>query len=377
MTPILILGHGQLGLMLAAEAAKFGAEVDRLDLSSAERLCGTSPRRDTFNASHIFSHYGKISAELEHLPDTELIHNIKESSTWCNKEAFEQLIDRADQKSLLDRLRLSTAPWCEVDSKKTLLSFLSHHNELVVKTTRGGYDGRGQWRINQQNVSDLPEDQFGQLIAESKINFIRELSIVGARNQQGQCCFLPLAENTHKNGILRYSTVRRQVNESLQQQGKQLLTSLMNHLDYTGVMAVECFHTPTGLMINEVAPRVHNSGHWSQLGTVHNQFALHMRALLDLPLPEAIEFSPTIMLNLIGCEFNPAWMTINNIQCHWYGKTLRDGRKMGHINLDASSGHILDSALNQLAPLLDEEHRKLLHDAVENFLTQTDERTKS
>jgi 5-(carboxyamino)imidazole ribonucleotide synthase len=367
MTPILILGHGQLGLMLAAEAAKFGIEVDRLDLSSAERLVGTSCRRDKFDEQLIFSHYGKITAELEHLPDTDLIHRIKQSPNWINAQAFTQLIDRSDQKTLLDKLTLPTAPWCSVDTVATLESFNANHPELVVKTTRGGYDGRGQWRVNKNILETIPADQFGKLIAESKINFIRELSIVGARNEQGQCSFHPLAENTHKDGILRYSAVREDIDPELQIEGETLLSSLMTHLNYTGVMAVECFQTDDGLMINEVAPRVHNSGHWSQLGTVHNQFALHMRALLNLPLPKSIEFRPTLMLNLIGCDFNPDWLSVNHVQIHWYGKSLRDGRKMGHINIDAGSERALHDVKKQLAPLLDTEHKQLLKDAVENF----------
>jgi len=367
MTPILILGHGQLGLMLAAEAAKFGIEVDRLDLSSTERLVGTSCRRDKFDEQIIFSHYGKITAELEHLPDTDLIHRIKQSPNWINKEAFIQLIDRSDQKSLLDKLSLPTAPWCSVDTATTLESFNVHHPELVVKTTRGGYDGRGQWRINKNTLKIIPVDQFGKLIAESKIGFIRELSIIGARNERGQCSFLPLAENTHKDGILRYSAVREEINSQLQIEGETLLSSLMTYLNYTGVMAVECFQTDDGLMINEVAPRVHNSGHWSQLGTVHNQFALHIRALLNLPLPKSIEFQPTLMLNLIGCDFNPDWLSVNHIQIHWYGKSLRDGRKMGHININASSNEVLHDVVQDLGPMLNNKHKQLLKDAVDEF----------
>ena len=365
---VLVLGHGQLGLMMAAEAAKLGAEMDRLDLVTGERLCGTSPRRDPLDEDTLFSHYNVITAELEHLPDTDLIRRIKATPQWMNHPAFELLVDRATQKSLIDELALATAPWRKLNHNQDLDTALNElGGKLVVKTTRGGYDGRGQWRIDPGNRNELPGEAFGSLIAESLVDFRREVSVIGARAADGSSYFLPLAENIHKTGILRYSIVRGEDSPALLEQGRTMLSRMMQRLDYVGVLAMECFETEEGLSINELAPRVHNSGHWSQLGAINNQFALHNRALLGLPLPTKETHRPTIMLNLIGCPFVQAWLGVEGIQVHWYGKELRQGRKMGHINIDASDKTRLNAAVKSLSGLLDDTHGELLNEALNQY----------
>lgn len=372
MTAILVLGSGQLGLMMAVEAARLGIELDRVDASSGTLFKGTCPRPEHFDLTSMVGKYDVITAEMEHLPDNELIRSLKAQQAWINDSAFSKLVDRKDQKTLLDKLGLATAPWTFLDSPGALQkAFLYCGENLVVKTTRGGYDGKGQWRVNQTACKNLPDDVYSHAIAESLIPFSREVSLVGARSRLGDSIYYPLATNVHWDGILRYSVCGREDNPALQNDAQYMMGSLMNDLDYVGVMAMECFESSQGLLINEIAPRVHNSGHWSQLGSLHNQFALHVNTISDLPFPAAMSYSPTLMINLIGCEFNSRWLEVTGIQCHWYGKTeCRPGRKMGHINLQLQSSKDADRYLLELAPLLDETHSKALVEGLQLLLSR-------
>jgi 5-(carboxyamino)imidazole ribonucleotide synthase len=363
MKSILILGSGQLGLMMATHAGQLGLQVDRLDTNSCELLPGSSQVRIKTTLEHLLAQYDVITAEIEHLPSTDFFNTLYQSSAWINNQAFTLLPDRNQQKKLLDKLGIPTAHWQFINSQKDLLNATTILGEkLVVKITQGGYDGRGQWTLpNQQPPAEL----YGQLIAEQRIPFLQEVSLIGARNRRGQFCFLPLSRNIHQEGVLRFTIAGSTFKRTIQQQTEALLIAIMEHLNYVGIMAMECFLTEEGLLVNELAPRVHNSGHWSQLGAELNQFSLHIHALLDLPLPRQPIYRPVIMLNLIGCEFNPEWLTISGVQCHWYGKNLRQGRKLGHINIDASSDAQLKASTYTLLPLLDDTHRSILKKAIE------------
>lgn len=365
MKSLLILGHGQLGLMMAAEAARLGLVVDRLDMQTGELLLGTTVKRQAISADQIFADYDVITAEIEHLPHSELLDRIYASDKWANAQSFELLPNRFSQKTLLDDLAVPTAPWCVLDKREDLNA--AHQqlgNELIVKSTTGGYDGKGQWRINVDSGEQLPAEMYGRLIAEQKIPFQREVSVVGARDRSGQCYFFPIAENIHYDGILRYSLANIAVDETLQTQAEQSLERILNHLEFVGVMAMECFVTEQGLLINELAPRVHNSGHWTQMGADHNQFALQVLPLVGLPLPREQYCTATIMLNLIGCVFEPRCINLPNVNYHWYGKEVRVGRKLGHININASSAAQLDDTVTALQAYLDVEHQALLVEAV-------------
>jgi 5-(carboxyamino)imidazole ribonucleotide synthase len=210
----------------------------------------------------------------------------------------------------------------------------------VLKRRRGGYDGRGTLLCD----SDTPrpgDDWIGDTIVEQRIPFLRELSIVGARNNKGECVFYPLTENLHRNGILRLSLAPVVVPEAMQLSAENSLRKIMSALDYVGVMALECFDTGDQLLANEVAPRVHNSGHWTQAGTDICQFALHLRALTGLPMPTPTLFGPHAMVNLIGTSFADALQYSVGHRLHWYGKEPRPGRKVGHINMENHSADAL------------------------------------
>jgi len=363
---ILLLGGGQLGLMMAEAGAQLALHVDRLDLWTNQIIPGTSGLRLTSSVEEILERYPVISAELEHLPDTKLINGLLASDNWANKKAFANTAKRHDEKRLLDRLQIHTAPWKLLEQPDDLSQALAEINpHMVVKVVSGGYDGRGQWVVDESNQSEVPAEKFGALIAEQRINFDHEVSLVGARATTGEKTYFPLARNVHHQGILRYSIAGMESIPELQAQAENMLGKILDELDYVGVMAMECFVTKDGLLVNELAPRVHNSGHWSQLGAEHDQFALHLRALLGLPLPSQQFYRPTLMLNLIGCEFRPSWLEIPGLQCHWYGKTPRPGRKVGHINIDLSNLESTSVCASKLQPLLDDQHQQLLAEALE------------
>ena len=174
---------------------------------------------------------------------------------------------------------------------------------------------------------------------------------MGARGHDGRTVFYPLTHNLHQDGILRTSVAFPQADAAQQQQAEAMLSAIMHELKYVGVMAMECFVTPQGLLINELAPRVHNSGHWTQNGASISQFELHLRAVLGLPLPQPVVFAPSVMVNLIGTDLNTDWLQQPLVHLHWYDKEVRAGR-VGHLNLTDSDPARLTAALNALVPLL-------------------------
>ena len=182
------------------------------------------------------------------------------------------------------------------------------------------------------------------------------MSLVGARAHDGSTVFYPLTHNLHQDGILRMSVAFPQADAQQQAQAEAMLSAIMQELNYVGVMAMECFVTPAGLLINELAPRVHNSGHWTQNGASISQFELHLRAITDLPLPPPVVNSPSVMVNLIGTDLNYDWLKLPLVHLHWYDKDVREGRKVGHLNLNDSDTGRLAATLEALVPLLPAEY---------------------
>ena len=226
----------------------------------------------------------------------------------------------------------------------------------IVKRRTGGYDGRGQWRLRANETEQLPAECYGDCIVEQGINFSGEVSLVGARGFDGSTVFYPLTHNLHQDGILRTSVAFPQANAQQQAQAEEMLSAIMQELGYVGVMAMECFVTPQGLLINELAPRVHNSGHWTQNGASISQFELHLRAITDLPLPQPVVNNPSVMINLIGSDVNYDWLKLPLVHLHWYDKEVRPGRKVGHLNLTDSDTSRLTATLEALIPLLPPEY---------------------
>ncbi|WP_337263381.1 MULTISPECIES: 5-(carboxyamino)imidazole ribonucleotide synthase [unclassified Serratia (in: enterobacteria)] len=344
MKPVCVLGNGQLGRMLRQAGEPLGIAVYPVGLDA-------EPEAVPYQNS-------VITAEIERWPETALTRELATHSSFVNRDIFPRLADRLTQKQLLDQLNLATAPWQLLASQDQWPQAFANLGELaIVKRRVGGYDGRGQWRLRPGQESQLPADAYGECIVEQGINFSGEVSLVGARGHDGRSVFYPLTHNLHEDGILRTSVVLPQPNPALQQQAEQMLSAILNELNYVGVMAMECFIVGDRLLINELAPRVHNSGHWTQNGASISQFELHLRAILGLPLPTPVVNTPSVMVNLIGTAVNLQWLALPLVHLHWYEKEVRAGRKVGHLNLNDPNSASLQQALQALAPLLPAEYQ--------------------
>ena len=318
---IAILGNGQLGAMMQQAGLRIGVGVQLLGIEG-----GQLAAPDMI-----------VSAEREHWPENDFTTNLVKAPGWLNAKAFYHLADRIRQKTFITDLGLPTAPW-RVFSTATGQAGI--HAELgadvFLKSPRGGYDGRGQLRLKQATPVALPFPEWAdQSLAEQAIPFDTEVSIIGARGRDGQMVFYRLTENRHQDGVLAISISRPGAFDALQAPAEEMLRKLMTALDYVGVMAVECFVVNGELLINEIAPRVHNSGHWTQAAASISQFELHVRAVCGLPLPQPVQQGSALMVNLLGVDYDAAWMQHGAAQLHWYGKSLLPGRKMGHINFAA------------------------------------------
>ena len=349
---VYVLGNGQLGRMLRYAGAPLDIHV--------EPLAFDAPVFDLPKDA-------VITAEIERWAETPLTTMLGNHERFVNKNVFGKTADRFTQKSILDALHLPTSPWTLVQSAADFERIFTEIGEkVVVKRRTGGYDGRGQWIVTAENQEVITDDLFGEVIAEKFIPFDGEVSIVGARFRDSSTRFYPVTHNLQQNGILRYS-VADGSNAHLQAQAEMMLGKVMAHLDYVGVMAMECFVVDGQLLINELAPRVHNSGHWTQLGCSISQFELHLRALLDLPTPELQVFAPSVMVNLIGTEHNAQCLNTPFSQLHWYGKEVRPGRKVGHINLTHTDKVVLIAQLNKLRNELPEDYQSGLDWAIEKL----------
>ncbi|CUY61345.1 TPA: 5-(carboxyamino)imidazole ribonucleotide synthase [Serratia marcescens] len=344
MKPVCVLGNGQLGRMLRQAGEPLGIAVYPVGIDA-------EPEAVPYQNS-------VITAEIERWPETALTRELATHSAFVNRDIFPRLADRLTQKQLLDQLGLATAPWQLLASAAEWPQVFASLGELaIVKRRVGGYDGRGQWRLRPGQEAELPADAYGECIVEQGINFSGEVSLVGARGHDGRSVFYPLTHNLHEDGILRTSVALPQPNPALQQQAEQMLAAILNELNYVGVMAMECFIVGDRLLINELAPRVHNSGHWTQNGASISQFELHLRAILGLPLPQPVMSTPSVMVNLIGTAVNEQWLSLPLVHLHWYEKEVRPGRKVGHLNLNDPSAADLRQALQALAPLLPGEYQ--------------------
>ncbi|WP_413715757.1 5-(carboxyamino)imidazole ribonucleotide synthase [Serratia ureilytica] len=344
MKPVCVLGNGQLGRMLRQAGEPLGIAVYPVGIDA-------EPEAVPYQNS-------VITAEIERWPETALTRELATHSAFVNRDIFPRLADRLTQKQLLDQLGLATAPWQLLASAAEWPQVFAALGELtIVKRRVGGYDGRGQWRLRPGQEAELPADAYGECIVEQGINFSGEVSLVGARGHDGRSVFYPLTHNLHEDGILRASVALPQPNPALQQQAEQMLAAILNELNYVGVMAMECFIVGDRLLINELAPRVHNSGHWTQNGASISQFELHLRAILGLPLPQPVVSTPSVMVNLIGTAVNEQWLSLPLVHLHWYEKEVRPGRKVGHLNLNDPSAADLHQALQALAPLLPGEYQ--------------------
>jgi 5-(carboxyamino)imidazole ribonucleotide synthase len=348
MPTVWVLGAGQLGAMLKQAAYPLALRVEPVEPDS-EQL--PSIQDDDI-----------VTVEREQWPDTPVTRYMSQQARFMNADIFGKIADRFHQKSMLDTLGINTAPWCSVEVDTTA-AFL--HAELgcdvLLKRREGGYDGKGQHWLYQEQGGDVPVDWRGTGIAEKKIPFDEELSLIGARDQDGNKVFYPLTLNLHRNGILMASIAPLTRMTYLQATAEAMLGKIMDAANYVGVMAMECFRVGEQLIVNELAPRVHNSGHWTQAGACVSQFEMHLRAVSNLPIKAPEVRGHSVMINIIGVDRKLDWMKIPSTQCYWYGKEVRPGRKLGHINLNHPEKIALQIALNELRELLPEHYQDVFN----------------
>lgn len=339
-----ILGGGQLGRMLSVAASRLGLRCHIYDPAPnppAGQVCEqvTTGAWDDAEALRSFAQsVNVITYEFENIPAAtlDLLESIAPVRPGRRALAISQ--DRLTEKDFITELGLSPAPYRDIPDLAALTAALEAlGTPAILKTRRLGYDGKGQVRISNPDEAQNALDQMqGQdAILEGFVEFSHEISVIAARSVTGEvACFDP-GENVHRDGILHTTTVPARLNQSQQMDAVLLAGHLLNALDYVGVMGVELFVTPRGLIVNEFAPRVHNSGHWTQAGCVVDQFEQHIRAVAGWPLGNGQRHTDVVMENLIGDDVDrvPALAGERDVQVHLYGKSeTRAGRKMGHIN---------------------------------------------
>jgi 5-(carboxyamino)imidazole ribonucleotide synthase len=258
--------------------------------------------------------------------------------------------DRLAEKTLFRSLGIPTAQFVTIDSAADAAAATQQGWPAILKTRRMGYDGRGQRVVDSTAALATAWRELGSVpsIAESFVAFDREVSLIGVQGAHGERVFYPLAENVHRDGILQ-STLAPYEDSALQQQAERWLTAIMTTLQYRGVLTVEFFQTKAGLVANEMAPRVHNSGHWTIEGAATSQFENHLRAVLGWPLGDASARGHAAMLNLLGrLPPRDTVLRIGGAHLHDYGKSPRPGRKVGHCTLVDSGRARLLERLNSL-----------------------------
>ncbi|MER5170642.1 MULTISPECIES: 5-(carboxyamino)imidazole ribonucleotide synthase [Thioclava] len=339
-----ILGGGQLGRMLSVAASRLGFKTHIFEPGSnppaghvAETV--TTASYEDVDALRAFAQsVDVITYEFENIPTSAL--DILEAirPLHPNRRALATSQDRIIEKSFLNEIGLKTAPWAKVTDAASLeVAIADVGTPSILKTTRLGYDGKGQARIMApEEASEALAAMAGaEAVLEGFIDFSMEISVIAARGTTGEvACFDP-GQNVHKNGILHTTTVPAQIPESLRMDAVLMAAKILNTLDYVGVMGVELFVTKGGLIVNEIAPRVHNSGHWTQAGCTVDQFEQHIRAVAGWPLGDGTRYADVEMLNLIGDDVLrvPEFAKTPRVQVHLYGKAeAKPGRKMGHIN---------------------------------------------
>ncbi|MFC6441706.1 5-(carboxyamino)imidazole ribonucleotide synthase [Bowmanella sp. JS7-9] len=362
---VLVLGAGQLAKMMAEEADTLGLIVRAFDVRTNQVVDPITKEAHASSLQAAIDAADIVTAEFEHIPLDILTMCENSGKLRPSATAIRTGGDRRIEKGLLDGAWVKNAAYKVIKDITELQHAVNTLGlPLVLKSAMDGYDGKGQWRLKyQQDVErvavDISEfikhssDSQG-IVAEQFVRFEREVSIIGARNQQGDVACYPITENQHHEGILHISVARGDESAELQAQAQQIFNNIANALNYVGVLAVECFVTGGQLLVNEIAPRVHNSGHWTQQGAATSQFSNHLRAVCDMPLGSTVQIAPTAMINILGEDELPKTVyQMPGVTVHWYGKEKRPGRKMGHINVTGQDVAELNARLADLASCLD------------------------
>ena len=333
-----ILGGGQLGRMLSVAASRLGLRCHIYEPGAAPagdvaHALTNAPYEDESALRAFAQSVDVITYEFENVPTSalDLLESIRPIRP--NRRALAVSQDRLTEKTFLNGIGLATAPFADVQSQADLPAAIARIGApSILKTRRMGYDGKGQIRITDAGSAEWTG---APSVLEGFVDFSAEISVIIARGADGQVAAFDPGLNHHEGGILRTTTVPCGLPGKVTTDAVLIAARIANALEYVGVMGVELFVTPQGLIVNEIAPRVHNSGHWTQAGCVVDQFEQHIRAVAGLPLGDGRRHADVVMENLIGDDMArvPELLTTAGAQIHLYGKgEARPGRKMGHVN---------------------------------------------
>ncbi|HWK15163.1 MAG TPA: 5-(carboxyamino)imidazole ribonucleotide synthase [Rhizobiaceae bacterium] len=341
-----IVGGGQLGRMLAMAAARLGYRTmvlePQADCPAAQVANGQiiANYDDPHALARLADACDVVTYEFENVPVEAARALAEDVPVFPPPLALDMSQDRLTEKDFVNRAGISTASWRAVDADPDIAAALdAFGGNGVLKTRRMGYDGKGQRVFRNAQAADTAgvwQAMGGvPLIMEGFVPFACEISVIAARGRDGAKAAFDIAENVHREGILRSSTVPARISRATADAARKAAFAILDALDYVGVVGVEFFVTESGtLLVNELAPRVHNSGHWTEAACTVSQFEQHIRAIAGLPLGDPSRHSDCVMENLIGDEIGRTveLLATPGVSLHLYGKAeARPGRKMGHF----------------------------------------------
>jgi len=379
MNKVLVLGAGQLARMMELAGTPLNLDVKAFDVRTDKVVRPIYPENIFGDLKSGINDAEVITAEFEHVAHDVLAECELSGKLFPTSDAIKIGGDRRLEKALLESCGAANAKHHFVNTKADFdhaLELLSL--PIIFKTALEGYDGKGQWRLKSaDDIESVWQEMAGFLasaketqaiVAEQMVPFDREVSLVGVRRVNGDVATYPLTENHHTNGILSVS-LAAPVEDKLQVQASKVFKALSDKLGYVGVLAIEFFQVGDQLLVNEIAPRVHNSGHWTQQGADTCQFENHLRAICDLPLGGTELVRPTAMINIIGEDTVPdEVLAVPSVTMHWYNKGKRAGRKMGHINVSGADEKQLAQRLQTLASILCKQAFPDLNDFAKAYL---------
>jgi 5-(carboxyamino)imidazole ribonucleotide synthase len=350
-----LLGGGQLGAMFSAEAVRMGYQVVVVDpdpFAPAARFAIRHIRSDWTDPAiveELAELCSAVTTEWENVPAAVLRALEAHLPVRPSADSVEPCQDRIAEKDFLALARVPTVRWAPVRRPEDIEIAWSRLDpaEAILKTARLGYDGKGQARIESQEGLAAAWENLGRVscILEQRVDLATEVSVIVARSSDGEVRTWPVGENVHSNGILHTTVVPAAITPQLADQAGEVARTIVDSLEYVGVMGVECFVTTGGeLLVNELAPRPHNSGHWTLDAAVTSQFEQQVRILAGMPLGSTEQVAPVAMVNLLGDLWNDGVphferaLALPGVRLHLYGKReARPGRKMGHLTVTASS----------------------------------------
>ena len=365
MTRIAVLGGGQLGRMLGLAGVPLDVSFSFLDPApnapaSVVGALVVGGLADVAAASDAAADADVVTYEWEGVPAATARALVAAGhEVHPSPAVLEVSQDRLTEKETFRSLGIATAPFRAVEERDSLHAAVDALGlPAVLKTRRGGYDGKGQAVLREPADVDAAWNALGEqaLILEAFVPFSRELSILAVRGRDGDTACWPVVENVHRGGILRVSrALARGWDDALQARAEACITPLLERFGYVGVCCVELFDIEGDLWANEMAPRVHNSGHWTIEGARTSQFENHVRAVLGLPLGDTGAREPAAMVNCIGrLPAAKSVLAVPGAHLHAYGKEPRPGRKVGHVTMTARDREQLEARIAEVEALVDD-----------------------